>query len=211
MRISFDLDEVLFVDPNRYEIENPPGRLAKLVFRERLRKGTVELIRELQNRGFEVWIYTSSFRSERYLRRLFQAYGVRFDGIVNGDRHNKEVQQGFNRRLPQKLPPHFRISLHIDDEESVIRNSVNYGFRALRVYEPDDEWANKVIEEAERVRNLEERQQVYIAKAHRQAQAAQAQNKVHAAEANKKAHAEQMHQHAHIAQTAQALQKGNET
>jgi len=47
MRISFDLDEVLFVDPNRYAIEKPPGGLAGILFKEKLRKGTVELIHEL--------------------------------------------------------------------------------------------------------------------------------------------------------------------
>lgn len=43
MRISFDLDEVLFVDPNRYAIEKPPGGLAGILFKEKLRKGTVDL------------------------------------------------------------------------------------------------------------------------------------------------------------------------
>ena len=66
MRVSFDLDEVLFVDPKKYEIEEPLRGLAGMLFKERLRKGTVKLIHELQKRGFEVWIYTSSFRSERY-------------------------------------------------------------------------------------------------------------------------------------------------
>ena len=56
MRISFDLDEVLFVDPRRYSIEPVPGRLHGMLFKERLRKGTVKLIHELQKRGFEVWI-----------------------------------------------------------------------------------------------------------------------------------------------------------
>ena len=54
MRISFDLDEVLFVDPKRYEIEKPPRGLAAMLYSERLRKGTPELIHELQKRGFEV-------------------------------------------------------------------------------------------------------------------------------------------------------------
>jgi hypothetical protein len=102
MRVSFDLDEVLFVDPHRYKTEPVPNWLHSRVFKERLRKGTVELIRELHKRGFEVWIYTSSFRSESYLKNLFGAYHIKFDGIINAARHNKEVQQGRSQRLPQK-------------------------------------------------------------------------------------------------------------
>lgn len=81
MRVSFDLDEVLFVDPRRYEIEPVPNRLHGKLFRERLRKGTVRLIKELQRRGYEVWIYTSSHRSERYLNLLLGAYGIHFKNI----------------------------------------------------------------------------------------------------------------------------------
>lgn len=157
MRISFDLDEVLFVNPENYEIEPVPGWLHKRIFKERLRKGTVELINELQRRGFEVWIYTSSYRSERYLNSLFGGYGVKFDGIVNAARHEREVQAGRKQRLPQKVPPRYHISLHIDDEENIIRNAKTYGYRVMRVYEPDDEWVNKVLGEAERIRRLEER------------------------------------------------------
>ena len=66
MRISFDLDDVLFVSPKTYETEPAPRFPYDRLFPERLRKGTPELIHTLQERGFEVWIYTSSFRSERY-------------------------------------------------------------------------------------------------------------------------------------------------
>lgn len=156
MRISFDLDEVLFVNPATYKIEPVPSWLHKRLFKERLRKGTVELINELQRRGFEVWIYTSSYRSERYLKSLFGGYGVKFDGIVNAARHEREVQAGRKQRLPQKMPTHYQISLHIDDEENIIKNGTAFGYRVFRVYEQDDEWVEKVLNEAERIRKLEE-------------------------------------------------------
>ena len=158
MRVSFDLDEVLFVDPNKYDIEKPLTGLPGILFKEKLRKGTVELIHELQKRGFEVWIYTSSCRSELYLKRLFGHYGIKFDGIVNAERHNKEVQANRKQRLPQKMPTHYQISLHIDDEDNIIKNSHSFGYRAYRVYEPDDKWVHKVLAEAERVRGIEKLQ-----------------------------------------------------
>nr|MCR5580488.1 HAD family hydrolase [Pseudobutyrivibrio sp.] len=74
MRISFDLDEVLFVYPKTHKIEDAPYFPFNLFFKERLRLGTPELINGLQELGFEVWVYTSSFRSESYIKTLFHLY-----------------------------------------------------------------------------------------------------------------------------------------
>ncbi len=158
MRISFDLDDVLFVSPDRYETEPPLRFPFNRMFPDRLRKGTPALIRRLQDEGFEVWIYTSSYRSELYLRSLFRAYGVRFDQIVNGQRHQEEVQRGRREALPQKMPNFYHISLHIDDEKAVEQNGRRYGYRVLRVFEPDSDWAEKILTEARRVRKLEAKQ-----------------------------------------------------
>ena len=81
MRVSFDLDEVLFVSPVTHKTEPALRFPLNRIFRERLRLGTVRLIKELHAQGYEVWVYTSSFRSEKYIRRLFACYGVRFDGL----------------------------------------------------------------------------------------------------------------------------------
>ena len=156
MRISFDLDDVLFVDPNMFETEPPLPFPFNRIFVARLRKGTVRLIHELQDEGFEVWVYTSSFRSERYIRSLFARYGVRFTQIVNRDRHLREVQRQNSQTLPQKMPGFYRISLHIDDEDVIHQNGLIYGFRTYKVCDPDDEWVEKVLAEARRIRRLEE-------------------------------------------------------
>ena len=159
MRVSFDLDEVLFVSPETHEVEPPPRPPFNRFFPERVRKGAPDLIRTLQKQGFEVWIYTSSYRSERYLRALFRSYGVHFDDIVNAQRHLREVQRDRKQILPQKLPNFYRISLHIDDEDNIHENARRYGFRSMRVCEPDPDWADKVLKEANRIRALEEKAQ----------------------------------------------------
>ena len=156
MKISFDLDEVLFVDPDTFETEPPLKFPLNRVFTERLRKGTVDLIHELQAQGFEVWVYTSSFRADVYIRNLFRHYGIKFNGIINGYRHIKEVQRDRSEVLPQKMPGFYRISLHVDDEEAIITNGRTYGFKVLKVCEPDEHWAEKVIAEANRIRKNEE-------------------------------------------------------
>ena len=60
--------------------------------------------------------------------------------------------------MPQKMPNFYHISLHIDDEKSVERNGKTYGFRTLRVFEPDEHWTEKILKEANRIRSMEEKQ-----------------------------------------------------
>ena len=103
MRVSFDLDEVLFVDPSNHRTEPPLPFPFNRIFKERLRLGTPELIRSLQALGYDVWIYTSSFRSERYIKFYFLLYRVRFDGIVNATRHLREVQGNRKERREEKI------------------------------------------------------------------------------------------------------------
>ena len=156
MRISFDLDEVLFVDPNTFEIEDPPRFPLDRIYRERLRKGTVRLIHTLQEEEFEAWVYTSSFRSEKYIRSLFRCYGIRFDGIINAQRHLREVQKDHGHLLPQKVPGYYHIDLHVDDEDVIHQYGKQYGFKTCKVCEPDPDWVEKVLDQARRVRDLTE-------------------------------------------------------
>ena len=152
MRVSFDLDEVLFVSPNTHRTEPPLHFPFNRIYKERLRYGTPELINTLQAMGYEVWVYTSSFRSEAYIRHLFRFYGIVFDGIVNGTRHLKEVQKGHSETLPQKLPSRYRISLHIDDEAIVCSMGRQYGYNVYQLDAQDDEWKDKIIAQAEKIR-----------------------------------------------------------
>ena len=155
MRVSFDLDEVLFVSPQTHRTEPALPFPLNRIFRERLRLGTPELIRSLQGSGCDVWIYTSSSRSERYIRGLFRLYGVRLDGIVNAQRHKREVQRDRKEILPQKLPNRYRISLHVDDETVICAWGREYGFNTYLLNAQDDEWKEKILRTVETIRKKE--------------------------------------------------------
>ena len=154
MRISFDLDEVLFVSPKTHKTEKALPFPFNKIYKERLRLGTPELINELQKLGYEVWVYTSSFRSEKYIKSLFRLYHVKFDGIVNAQRHNREVQGNNKNILPQKMPSKYRISLHIDDESSVCSLGRQYGYNTYQLEAQDDDWKEKILTRAEQIRNM---------------------------------------------------------
>jgi len=155
MRVSFDLDEVLFVLPETHKVEKELSFPFNRIYKERLRLGTVSLIHRLQKEGFEVWVYTSSFRSEKYIKGLFKHYNIRFDGIVNGDRHLSEVQRNRKDSLPQKLPSKYRISLHIDDETIICTSGKLYGFNVYQLNAPDDMWEEKIMQRVYEIKKRE--------------------------------------------------------
>ena len=152
MRVSFDLDEVLFVNPATHKTEPALRFPFNKFYIERLRQGTPELIRELKKRDIEVWVYTSSFRPESYIRNLFRHYGIRFDGIINGDRHIREIQKDRKDLLPQKMPNRYQIALHIDDEDVICNYGKLYGFNVYQLEAPDDAWVEKILARADEIR-----------------------------------------------------------
>lgn len=157
LKVSFDLDEVLFVSPATHKTEPALKFPFNKIYIERLRYGAPRLINELQNRGYEVWVYTSSYRTEKYIRHLFRMYGVRFDEIVNAQRHLKEVQRDRKEMLPQKLPNNYRISLHIDDESVVVTYGKAYGFEVFQLDAQDDDWEEKILS---KMNQIESRKQM---------------------------------------------------
>ena len=85
---------------------------------------------------------------------MFKHYKVHFDGIINAQRHLKEVQRDNKMILPQKLPSRYRISLHIDDENVVCNMGPQYGFKTYQLDAEDDEWKDKIIKRVEHIKNL---------------------------------------------------------
>lgn len=154
MRVSFDLDDTLFVDPEKFKTEKALPFPLNKIFRERLRLGTIGLFKYLKEHNIEPWVYTTSFRSERYIRGLFRCYGIKLCEVVNGERHAREVQRDKGEALPSKYPGKYRIDLHIDDDISVKQNGDTYGFRVHIIGAEDESWAEKIIKKIEGISEL---------------------------------------------------------
>lgn len=151
MKISFDLDETLFVNPAEVPTEPELKFPYNKIYKDRLRKGAVELLTEINHSYTELWIYTTSNRSEKYIRGIFKHYGIRIDSIVNAPRHEKEVARG-RKNFPSKYPSVYRIDLHVDDEKSVYENGIAYGFKVYHITNDDAEWVGNIRRELDRIR-----------------------------------------------------------
>ena len=119
MKVSFDLDDTLFVSLNEFKTERAPRFPYNRKYKERLREGTIELFEKLSEMGADIWIYTTFFRSVRYIRGLFRCYGLKVDDVVNGEWHAKEVQGERAEAMPSKYLGKYGIDLLVDDDVSV--------------------------------------------------------------------------------------------
>ena len=151
MIVSFDLDDTLFVSAQDFKVENELKFPWNKIYKERLRYGTKSLFKRLEEMGIEIWIYTTSFRSEKYIRKLLKHYGLKVTQVVNGQRHMREVQGDKKEPMPSKYPGKYRIDLHVDDDISVAQNGSVYGFKVHILGAQDDLWAEKIIEKVERI------------------------------------------------------------
>lgn len=141
MRFAFDLDNTLIRCGHDFSLEKPQRRFwAKMFGKEQLREGTKALTDACRQRGWQVWVYTTSYRSTWHIRWLFWLHGIRLDGVVNQQRHDDQAQVRCT-----KHPPSFGIDLLIDDSEGVRIEGQRHGFQVLVIVPNDAKWTEKVI------------------------------------------------------------------
>jgi len=151
MRISFDLDDTLVLhrEDAPVELEEPKvGIFQWGLYREKLREGAIRMLTELSVEGWELWIYTSSSRSERKVKAWMAGYGVRLSGVVNYDTHIKKMAQQGIQSPPSKLPRLFGIDLHVDDSLGVEIEGHHFKFHTLIIDPWDADWTDKVLKAA---------------------------------------------------------------
>ncbi|AGA25287.1 hypothetical protein [Singulisphaera acidiphila] len=154
MRIAFDLDDTLIPGVVVFPVERRCF-LARLLGHEQIRDGTVALMKSLVNQGWDIWIYTTSFRSPGYVRMLFRLHSVRIAGVINQALHNETVTGcGHAYQDCSKYPPAFNIHLLVDESEGVWLESQRHGFDIVLVRPDDPAWAEAVVAKA---RSMSER------------------------------------------------------
>lgn len=153
MRISFDLDDTLICYRADAPCEpRPPWLRRVLAPREPLRLGARSLVQALRERGWEVWVYTTSHRSPASVRRWLRSYGIRVARVINQEVHDRLLRRTTGDGPPSKHPGAFGIDLHVDDSEGVRQEGEQYHFRVVIVAPDDHGWTEKVLAAAEEAR-----------------------------------------------------------
>jgi len=141
MNISFDLDSTLIPNGKEFETETR-SVIAKFFGIEEIRKGTQELVTDLQNQGHKIHIYTTSFRSKRKIRWALRYYGIEVNKIVN-EKENRRVLKSRNINS-SKYPPAFNFDLHIDDLKGVGIEGKRFNFKTIIIQPTDKKWIEKI-------------------------------------------------------------------
>jgi hypothetical protein len=145
MRISFDLDDTLICYQSTVPRERPlPWYLRLFAVDEPLRLGARALLRGLRERGWELWIYTTSNRSPGSVCRWLRCHGINVAGVINQDVHESTLRRTPGDYPPSKNPRAFGIRLHVDDSDGVRMEGEAHGFDVVVIAPEDERWAERV-------------------------------------------------------------------
>lgn len=142
MIVSFDLDDTLIPGTKTFETEDQ-NLIQKLTGIERIRKGTIELFKELRSRGHNIYIYTTSFRPTLKAKLTFLSYGIPVDRVINQQCHDKKLKE--NKTRCSKFPPAFGIDIHVDDSPGLKMEGDKYNFKTIIIDETDLTWTDKIL------------------------------------------------------------------
>ena len=148
MNISFDLDSTLIPCGKEFQTEKLNG-IAKLFGVEKIRKGTRELISDLQKKGNKIHIYTTSFRTKRKIRFTLWYYGIKVNRIIT-QKENQRILKLKNINS-SKYPTAFNFDIHIDDSKGVGIESEKYNFKAIIIEPSEINWVEKIKSEIKNV------------------------------------------------------------
>lgn len=144
MIISFDLDDTLIPGTKTFETEKR-SLFQKFCGIERIRVGTIQLMKTCKGKGHKVYIYTTSLRTPGKIWWMFFTYGFQPDKIINQRIH--EEMQKHHKVRSSKYPPAFKIDIHIDDSKGVGMEGEWYDFRTIIIGEDNVNWTDDILKQ----------------------------------------------------------------
>ncbi|MBQ9008891.1 MAG: ParB-like nuclease domain-containing protein [Clostridia bacterium] len=145
VRVSLDLDEVVFCngdDPNK---EPPLYFPLNYCFREPVRKGIPALFHFLNEQKYDIWVYTSKYYSMDYIRALFGAHHVRLCGIVTGAGRKELGGSDGGKSLKQLAENRYRWTIMIDRTMVLQIHSGTHECNERMLTGPENEWSLEVM------------------------------------------------------------------
>ena len=146
MRVSFDLDEVLFVSPQTHRTEPALPFPTRKVYKERLRLGVPALFRYLNKNGYDVWVYTAGYYSADYIRRLFKKYHVHISGAVTGLGRKTADGAKVRKEMETLIGNKYPITIHIDSDMLLRVSGRTKEVDEYAIGGAQEEWSKRVME-----------------------------------------------------------------
>lgn len=142
MIVSFDLDDTLIPGIKKFETEKR-SIIQKLCGIEKIRLGTIELMKSLKLQGHQIYVYTTSLRPASRIWSTFYTYGIRLDKVINQKKHEAVLKA--QSKLYSKYPPAFNIDIHIDDSKGVEIEGNSFNFKTIIISEGNLIWTEDIL------------------------------------------------------------------
>ena len=137
--VAFDLDEVLICDNTGYLADKPPFFPFNKICAESVRLNAGALMTELQNSGFDVWVYTGNFVSTEHIKLLLRLHKARRIGVINS------IRKGKDKRLRYSFENKYKIRINVENDGFML---IRHEQKDVSTYEVSSgkEWAAKMLE-----------------------------------------------------------------
>lgn len=110
---------------------------------EKIRLGTIELMKACKQQGHQIYIYTTSLRPVSRIWFTFFTYGIKPDKVINLKVHEATLKD--QSSLYSKYPPAFNIDIHIDDSKGVETEGNRYNFKTIIISEDNLNWTEDIL------------------------------------------------------------------
>ena len=144
-RVTLDLDEVVFRSEDDGPVEKLPFFL-RLRYKKRLRLGIPALFRFFNDRGYDIWVYSSNYYSFKQIQALFVLYQTRVTGIVTGTARKGRNAAKLQESLKKDLSEHYSTTIHIDEHALLRVNRDTGDYDEYPIGGTDSQWSAKIME-----------------------------------------------------------------
>lgn len=152
-RVTLDLDEVVFSAGEGGSFEKPLRFPLNRIYKERIRSGIPAVLHSLDQKGYDIWVYTAQYCSVDYIRYLFRHYHLPVTGIITGARRKGTAEQVANVR--GQFEKKYSVSLNIDGKSvmRIVRDTKEYEEKPLSGSAAS--WSREVVEAIEEMKHHE--------------------------------------------------------
>ena len=150
-RATLDLDEVVFSAGEGGAFEKPLRFPLNRIYRDRIRAGVPALLYTLDQKGYDIWVYTARYCSVEYIQYLFRHYHLPVAGIITGARRKGATERQANVR--SHFEKKYSSTLLIDSKSVVrsVRDTKEYEEKKLSGSAAS--WSREAIEAIEAMKH----------------------------------------------------------
>ena len=144
-RVTFDLDEVLFVNDDRPAEKGLPFPF-NCIYKERLRNGAPGLLNYLIKNRYDIWVYSAKYYSIDYIRAYFKKYHADVTGIVTGTAKKNTMGAEAKKRVAERIATKYTYTIHVDNDTILKTTGSSKEFEDYNIGGSTGEWSKKIIE-----------------------------------------------------------------